>query len=181
MNVSILSKSVWFWSNCKEKYSASATDQRLSAWSAWYYGLIVNPYIYINGSNSVKLSEWLAWYYGLIVNPDIYINDSNSVRLSGWSALYGGLIVVHIIISMVLTQWHCLSGRSCTADRLSVHIFISMVLTQWVFSPQHRLTTHDGLRETLDVGPQDIHQWIIPLTLQWFNSMFSKCDYIKQF
>jgi len=65
---------------------------RLSAGSALYCELIDDPYIHINGSNSVRLSAGSALYCGLIADPYIHINGSNSVRLSAGSALYCGLV-----------------------------------------------------------------------------------------
>jgi len=50
---------------------------RLSAGSALCCGMIVDPYIHINGSNSVRLSAALALDGGLIVDPYIHINGSN--------------------------------------------------------------------------------------------------------
>jgi len=48
---------------------------RLSVGSALYWGLIVDPYIDVNGSNSVRLSAGPALYCGLIADPYIYINE----------------------------------------------------------------------------------------------------------
>ena len=42
-------------------------------------GLIADPYIHINGSNSVRLSAGSALYCELIADPYIHINGSNSI------------------------------------------------------------------------------------------------------
>jgi len=71
----------------------------LSAGSALYCGLIADPYVHINGSNSVWLSAGSALYCGLIADPYVHINGCNSVWLSAGSALYCGLTAdpyVHI-------------------------------------------------------------------------------------
>jgi len=50
--------------------------------SALCCGLIADPYIHVNGSNSVRLSAGSVSYCGLMADPYIHINGSNSVRLA---------------------------------------------------------------------------------------------------
>jgi len=51
------------------------------------YCVLIDPYFYTNGSNSVRLTKGLAVLCGLIADPYFYTSGSNSVRLFMTSVL----------------------------------------------------------------------------------------------